>query len=191
LEQRSLERPRLTAGALESLNLDAMTSPDPHPGRDVLILRDPREGAHKCSLTPLRGMAGVRFVDWHRDLELDAGGRLLLDPGGDELGTSEAGRGVLLVDCSWRRVPSIQRALRGEVRRVRLPKLVTAYPRRSRTFEDPDQGLASVEALFALSCLSGRPDPELLAAYRWRDGFLAANPELAEALRGAAGDPGR
>ena len=61
----------------------------------------------------------------------------------------------------------------------RLPPLATAYPRRSRTFEDPDAGLASVEALYAaLHILSG-PDPELLANYRWAASFLALNPSLA------------
>ena len=56
--------------------------------------------------------------------------------------------------------------------------LVTAYPRRSRLFADPAQGLASVEALYAALAILGRPRPELLEGYRWASEFLRANPEL-------------
>ena len=48
------------------------------------------------------------------------------------------------------------------------------------TFEDPAQGLASIEALFAVTCLSGAPDLELLEGYHFKDAFLAQNPGLLE-----------
>jgi pre-rRNA-processing protein TSR3 len=145
---------------------------------DILILRDPRESTRKCSLTPLRGMPGVRFVSYDPDRRVDAGGRVLLDPEGEELGPADAGRGLFLIDCAWRRVPSLRRTVDGEPVRRRLPALVTAYPRRSTTFEDPAAGLASIEALYAAACLLQGPHPELLEHYRWRDAFLAANPSL-------------
>ncbi len=146
---------------------------------DVLILRDPRESAKKCSLTPLRGTPGVRFVSYHPERRLEAGGRVLLDPDGEELSAADAGRGLFLIDCAWRRVPQLLRTVEGEPLRRRLPELATAYPRRSTTFEDPDTGLASIEALFAAVHLLDGPHPELLEHYRWREEFLAANPELA------------
>jgi pre-rRNA-processing protein TSR3 len=144
----------------------------------VLILRDPRESAAKCSLTPLRGMLGVTFVNYAPERRVEAGGRVLLDPDGEEIGPSDRGRDLLLIDCSWRRVPRLAATIDGVVLRRRLPPLVTAYPRRSRTFQDPVRGLASVEALFAATVLLGEPRAELLEGYRWRDGFLAANPGL-------------
>jgi len=145
---------------------------------EVLILRDEREGAAKCSLTPLRGFAGVRFVAYHPERRVPVGERVLLDPEGEELGPGDRGRDLLLIDCSWRRVPSLLRTVDGVLHRRRLPRLVTAYPRRSKTFADPETGLASVEALFAASVLLGWPRPEWLAGYRWRAEFLAANPGL-------------
>ena len=78
----------------------------PVPTIDVLILRDPRESAKKCSLTPLRGRPGVRFVPFHPERTVDAAGRVLLHPDGDELREEDAGRGLLLVDCCWRRLPA-------------------------------------------------------------------------------------
>ncbi len=57
-------------------------------------------------------------------------------------------------------------------------RLRTAYPRRSKTFEDPGAGLASVEALFAAMALLGQPRPDLLDEYHWRERFLELNPGL-------------
>ena len=149
--------------------------------RDVLILRDPRESTKKCSLTPLRGVPGVEFRTYHPDRRVDATGRVLLDPEGEELSEADAGRGLFLIDCAWRRVPSLRRTVDGEPIRRRLPELTTAYPRKSSTFEDPATGLASIEALYAAACVLYGPHPELLEHYRWRDAFLAANPGLAAA----------
>lgn len=157
----------------------------------VLVLRDRRESVKKCSLTPLRGLPGIRFVDYDPDATLEVAGRVLLDPEGEELGPADRGADLLLVDCAWRRVPKLVRTLRGEVRRRRLPRLETAYPRKSRIFDDPGTGLASVEALYAASVLLGEPHPEWLDGYRWTSQFLAANPALAGAAPGetpATGD---
>jgi pre-rRNA-processing protein TSR3 len=155
-----------------------MTAGDGMEALDVLILRDARESAKKCSLTPLRGMDGVRFVNYHQDQTLDAGGRVLLDPAGELLTEADAGLGLFLIDCSWRRLASIGKAVVGEPVRRRLPLLKTAYPRKSTTFEDPAAGLASVEALYAAAFFLWGPRLELLEQYRWAEEFLALNPEL-------------
>ncbi len=142
------------------------------------MLRDSRESSRKCSLTPLRGMPGIRFVEYAPDRRLDASGRILLHPDGEPIGPTDAEHRLLLVDCAWRRVPQLVATVDGEPLLRRLPPLVTAYPRRSRLFEDPSSGLASIEALYAALALLGRPRPDLLEHYRFRDAFLAANPGL-------------
>jgi len=145
---------------------------------DILILHDPREPAKKCSLTPLRGMDGVRFIPMSGERRFDVGRRLWLHPDGDELGTADRGTGLLLIDCTWRRLAKLSRRVDGELIRRRLPNLVTAYPRRSKVAPDPEHGLASVEALYAAIAILDGPRPELLAQYRWAPDFLAANPSL-------------
>lgn len=142
---------------------------------DVLILRDPRESVAKCSLTPLRGLPGVRFVDYHGRRRLAAGERVLLHPDGAELSAADRGRDLLLIDCAWRRVPNCLRTVDGLLHPRRLPPFVTAYPRRSKTFADPERGLASVEALYLAALLLGTPRPDFLREYRWRAPFLEAN----------------
>ena len=151
--------------------------PLPFP-MDVLILRDPRESTKKCSLTPLRGAPGVRFLEYQRERRYAVGRRILLSPEGELLGPADAGGDLLLLDCAWRRVPQLLAAVDGELSARRLPPLVSAYPRTSRIFVDPAQGLASVEALYAASVLLGDPHPEWLAGYRWAAEFLAANPRV-------------
>jgi ribosome biogenesis protein Tsr3 len=149
---------------------------------DVLILRDPKESAKKCSLTSLRGAPGVRFLEYHPERRFAVGRRVLLTPGGEPLGEADRGQDLLLVDCAWRRVPRVLGRVDGELLPRRLPSLATAYPRRSRTFADPEQGLASIEALYATSVLLGDPHPEWLAGYRWAEEFLALNPALRPVL---------
>ena len=156
-----------------------MTGEGPNgSGEEILVLRDPRESTKKCSLTPLRGLPGFRFFDYHPERRVEAAGRILLDPRGELIGEPDAGRGLLLIDCAWRRVDTLLRCVDGELHPRRLPVLSTAYPRKSRLFVDPEQGLASVEALYAALVLLGRPRPDLLDGYRWRDLFLRANPGL-------------
>ena len=141
-------------------------------------MHDPREPAKKCSLTPLRGMEGVRFVPLRGVKRVDVGRRIWLHPDGEELGPADRGMGLLLIDCTWRRVPALSKRIDGELLRRRLPKLVTTYPRRSKLLPDPEHGLASVEALYAATALLDAPCPALLAHYHWAAEFLAANPDL-------------
>ncbi len=103
---------------------------------------------------------------------------MLLHPEGELLSTSDVAGGLLVLDCAWRRVPQLLATVDGSPRRRRLPPLQTAYPRKSRIFRDPDEGLASIEAIHAALSLLGRPCPALLDRYRFRDAFLAANPGL-------------
>lgn len=145
---------------------------------DVLILRDPRESAKKCSLTPLRGAQGVRFVNYDPERRVDAGRRILLSPEGEMLSERDCGLGLFVIDCAWRRVPTLLKTVDGELVARRLPPLVTAYPRKSIIFDDPGEGLASIEALYAALALLGEVHPELLASYHWAGDFLAANPAL-------------
>ena len=145
---------------------------------DILIVHDPREPAKKCSLTPLRGMPGVLFVPVRGSERVDGTGRIWLHPDGEELKPTDRGRGLLLVDCTWHRLPKLSARIDGEPVRRRLPRLVTAYPRRSKLARDPERGLASVEALYAATALLDGPRPELLVGYRWSAEFLAANSDL-------------
>jgi len=146
---------------------------------DVLILRDPRESVQKCSLTPLRGRDGVEFLKYDPNTRYDATERILLHHEGELLSEADAGAGLFLVDSSWRRLPKLLDRVDGEPIRRSLPPFKTAYPRKSHVFEDPERGLASIEALYAAVHILHGPRRELLDGYRWAEEFLRLNPTLA------------
>jgi pre-rRNA-processing protein TSR3 len=64
--------------------------------------------------------------------------------------------------------------IHGEPIRRSIPSQIrTAYPRTSRVFEDPPQGLASIEAVYVARRILGDDDPSLLDGYHWKQAFLA------------------
>ena len=147
----------------------------------ILVLRDPRESVNKCTLTPLRGRPDVHIERYRPDKPLMAEGRILLDAEGPVLTADDGWEavGLLVVDSSWRRLPTLRRIVNGPFVPRSLPLLRSAYPRASREEGvDPKNGLASIEALFAAVALLWGADPTLLDHYAHRGLFLSLNPEL-------------
>jgi pre-rRNA-processing protein TSR3 len=93
---------------------------------------------------------------------------------GPALSLADADHGILLLDASWRRADAMTRAFEHVPARS-LHGWKTAYPRVSKQGTDPDNGLASVEALFLAYHLLGRPTDGLLDHYHWAREFLIAN----------------
>ena len=60
----------------------------------------------------------------------------------------------------------------------------SAYPRISKLGTDPDNGLATVEALFLAYHILGRATAGLLGHYHWADEFLRLNHLLAKEEQG-------
>jgi pre-rRNA-processing protein TSR3 len=65
-----------------------------------------------------------------------------------------------------------------------LPSCRTAYPRVSKLFDDPDEGLATIEAIWVAYRILGRETTGLLQDYRWAREFLERNADFAETLSG-------
>lgn len=138
------------------------------------VIRHPKERIAKCSLRLLHGRSEMTFLRARPGFSFDATGFTLLDVDGAELSASDAGRPLLLLDSSWRWLPQLRACLRGHPVRRSIPGHVhTAYPRRSKLFDDPPQGLASIEALYVARRILGDDDPSLLDGYHWQQRFLA------------------
>jgi pre-rRNA-processing protein TSR3 len=101
-------------------------------------------------------------------------GYVRLAADGPELTPADADHGLLLLDGSWRWAAAMTRAFQHVPARS-LRGYKTAYPRVSKLGTDPDNGLASVEALYVAYCILGRSVEGLLDHYRWRDEFLRVN----------------
>jgi len=167
----------------------------------VVILRHPKERRSKCSVQPLKGQAGYAFFNARQEFAYDATGHIVLAVDAPPLSPSDAivpsaesdailttfrehglvfppsdARPILLLDSTWRLLPQVLACVKNLDRAAQrsLPgDLKTAYPRVSKTSADPDGGLASVEALYAALHLLGWQNEKILAAYRWKDAFLA------------------
>ncbi|MEE3284315.1 MAG: hypothetical protein VX311_06995 [Planctomycetota bacterium] len=149
--------------------------PQPQPPPTIFVVH-PRERSSKCSIEPLRDRAG--FVFWkfpHRGPE-PLEGYIRLGMGGPQIGPGDAGSGLLVLDGTWRLAARMEPGFT-ELPVRSLPVLQTAYPRTSKLFQDPDGGLATIEAVWAAYHLMGRSTDGLLDHFRWGDQFIADNAE--------------
>lgn len=139
---------------------------------EVVVVRHPRERRSKCSLQPLVGHPSIAFHKAKEGFRFDASGYTLLSVEAPLLSRADAGRPLLLLDSTWRLLPALEQCLEGDPQRRSLPSVRTAYPRISKLSDDPDAGLASVEALYLACRILGFDTTGLLDAYYWREAFL-------------------
>jgi len=137
------------------------------------VIRHPKERIRKCSLRFLHERPEMTFLRGKPGLRFDATGFLLLAVDAPPLSTADQGAPLLLLDSTWRRLTQLEECVIGAPIRRSIPGGIrTAYPRVSKVFDDPADGLASVEALYVARKLLGDDDPELLAGYHWQQEFL-------------------
>jgi pre-rRNA-processing protein TSR3 len=137
----------------------------------------PKERRKKCSIEPLRGREDFVFWKYPRRGSESLAGYIRLDLDGPLLTAADRDSGLLLLDGTWKLAEQMLPDFQPLPARSLLPWR-TAYPRVSKLYEDPDQGLATIEALFAAFWQSGRDTTGLLDQYHWRDEFLRINSDL-------------
>ncbi len=154
---------------------------EPHKARRMepsfpitLIVRHPKENPRKCSILPLRDRPDIRLLRHPVTERPPLEGYVRLAAEGPELSAADAGCGILLLDGSWRWAAAMSRDFL-DVPPRSLRGYRTAYPRSSKLGTDPDNGLASVEALFLAYHILGRPTEGLLDHYHWAEEFLKLN----------------
>src|SRR5690348_3925620 len=121
----------------------------------TVIVRHSHENPRKCSVLPLRGRDGIVFLNYPVTKHPPLQGYVRLAADGPLLSVADAAAGILLLDGSWRWAASMTRDFL-DVPPRSLHGYRTAYPRASKLGTDPDNGLASVEALFVAYHLLGR-----------------------------------
>jgi pre-rRNA-processing protein TSR3 len=140
----------------------------------TVIVRHSRENPRKCSVLPLRGRSDVLFLGYPVKDRLALEGYVRLAAEGPPLSPADADQGILLLDGSWRWAAAMTRDFLDVAPRS-LHGWRTAYPRVSKLGTDPDNGLASIEALFVAYHLLGRSTNGLLDHYHWAEEFLRMN----------------
>jgi len=140
----------------------------------TVIVRHSNENPRKCSILPLRGKPGIIILGYPVKDPPDLASYVRLAADAPELSPGDAASGLLLLDGSWRWAGAMTRAFEHVTPRS-LHGYKTAYPRVSKQGTDPDNGLASVEALYVAYRVLGRSTDGLLDHYRWREEFLRLN----------------
>jgi len=128
----------------------------------------------KCSIVPLKGRADLIFLNYPMQHPPPLENYIRLATEGPELCAADTSFGLLLLDGSWRWAESMTRDFLAVPPRS-LAGYKTAYPRTSKRGTDPENGLASVEALFLAHHILGRPTAGLLDHYHWAEEFLLIN----------------
>ena len=144
----------------------------------TVILRHRKENLKKCSLRGLENRPDCLFLRYPCEELPELDGYLLLDVEGEEISEKDRECGLFLIDATWRYAADMVKNLQipHTVIRRSLPKhFSTAYPRYQTGCALPEQGLASVEALFLAYHFMGRPTEGLLDNYYWKDAFLKKN----------------
>lgn len=140
----------------------------------TIIIRHSRENPRKCSILPLRGLPGLVFYGYPLKEPLALEGYIRLAAEGPALSAADAASGLLLLDASWRWASAMEREFQHVPPRS-LTGYRTAYPRISKQGTDPDNGLATVEALYLACHILDKPTEGLLDHYRWAREFLELN----------------
>src|SRR5579862_4837712 len=143
-----------------------------HP--PTIIVRHHKENPRKCSVLPLRDRPDLIFLNYPVKERPQLDGYIRLAAEGPPLSAADSSKGILLLDGSWRWAAAMTRDF-ADVEPRSLQGYQTAYPRVSKLGTDPDNGLASVEALYVAYHLLGRPTDGLLAHYHWATEFLQRN----------------
>jgi len=147
----------------------------PYP--PTVILRHARENLKKCSLRGLETRPDFDFYTYPKDILPDLSGYLLLSIDGSPLSAEDSGKGLLILDGTWRLAEKMNRFVDSKTREVLQRRSIpggfrTAYPRRQNDCPDPTAGLASIEAIYIAYKILGRNTDGILDQYYWKDDFL-------------------
>lgn len=136
----------------------------------TLILRHRKENLNKCSLRGLETRPDMRFYTYPwKEPQPDLSNYVLLGFEGPLLSSEDKDKGIFLIDSTWRNLGKMIKSVKPPYQMRSLPLLRTAYPRT----QEPEHGLASIEALYLAYTLLGRDATALLDHYYWKELFLA------------------
>ncbi len=143
----------------------------------TIMVVHPREKKRKCTVRHLREEPGFIFWRFPKRGEESVEGYVRIGMGGPELGPEDDAAGLLILDGTWKLAQRMEPFFQ-DVPLRSLGPWKTAYPRTSKVFDDPDGGLATVEAVFAANVQLGRPTDGLLSNYHWGEEFQTINADL-------------
>lgn len=150
-----------------------------HSFLPTIILRHRKENLKKCSLRGLESREDCLFYTYPKKLPDDLHGYVLITMEGKELSCEDRDKGLYLLDSTWKYEKVMRKTVPETVEARSLPPgFRTAYPRKQTACDDPETGLATVEALYIARYIVGQPTDGLLDQYHWKEAFLSLNKDL-------------
>lgn len=148
---------------------------------NTILIRHRKENKKKCSLEPIKGRRDCLFLSYPNTKLPDIKNYVLLGFEGKTLSKEDQAKGIILLDGTWAKASIMEKELfKGfKIERRTLPShFKTAYPRKQTGCDLPEQGLASIEALYIAYYLLERDTSNLLDHYYWKEQFLKKNETL-------------
>ena len=140
----------------------------------VNIIVHPAENPKKCTIQHLRGYPGVVFQRFSQEKTFHFPNAFILGVDGPALSRRDNAMDMVVLDGTWRYAAQMIGAFSTlPVRSIQGWR--TAYPRVSKIYQDPDDGLATIEAIYAAFMIMGKDPQGLLDHYYWKDAFLKLN----------------
>lgn len=153
----------------------------------TLILRHRKENLKKCSLRGLEKRQDFIFLDYPSESLPPLQEYILLTIDAPPLQPQENDHGLLLLDGTWRYAAAMQNWVEQQglplIHRSIPSECRTAYPRCQTACAFPDQGLASIEALYIAYLILNRDVSELLDRYYWKEEFLNRNQQILDSIK--------
>ena len=153
------------------------------PFLPTIILRHRKENLKKCSLRGLETHKDLKFYTYPQHMPENLTGYVMLHLGEQEtieLSKADADKGLFFLDSTWNYEKKMHDRLSIEhiLFYRSLPSyFVTAYPRQQTGCQDPQRGLATVEALYIAYKILDLPTEGLLDHYHFAQVFLEKNKE--------------
>jgi len=144
----------------------------------TVVLRHRRENLKKCSLTGLESRSDFQFYTYPIHELPPLRGYIVLSFDGPLLTKEDAGKGLFILDGTWRYAEKMGRSLQefDQMHTRSLPAhYKTAYPRKQDDCSDAERGLSSIEAIYIAYHILGYNCEGLLDRYFWKDAFLSKN----------------
>ena len=144
--------------------------------KKTIILRHKKENLKKCSLRGLEKRDDLIFFTYPKEITFKLDGYVLLSQDGEDLKKEDQNKGLFLIDSTWRYLEKIMKIIPINIEKRSIPKnYKTAYPRYQSDCQDPETGLASIEALYIAFKILNKNSDNLLDNYHWREKFLEMN----------------
>ena len=159
------------------------------PFLPTIILRHRKENLKKCSLRGLETSQDILFYTYPQHIPANLTHYVMLHLGDDStqaLSKEDLHSGLFFLDSTWNYEKKMHDRIQKEHKLIyrSIPShFVTAYPRQQTGCEDPERGLATVEALYIAYTILGLSTDGLLDHYYFGKSFLEKNYKALEQLK--------